>query len=333
MIRMLSAAGKLFSLAIGILFALSVAANAEVWRMATKQPAGSPEGKAFAKFAELVGEYTKGKIEVKVFPSEQLGKTDAALEQLQAGTVHVYPEGPSYMRKWVSQMEFVGSPFLFKDRPHWVRFMHSPEVQGWLKQVEDKAGIAIIGDITAFVRGPYRCLVSKKPVKGLADLKGLKMRQFKNQTVIDLWGRLGAEVRVLGWTEVYSSISRGIVESVTSPIALVESMKFYEVAPHIIRTDEYPQTAAFMTNAKAYRGLTPELRAAVDRAHADASKYSADLMGSITTESLKRMAAKGVTYDEIDTSDIVNEAAKFYSELEKAGKLPDGYMKIVDAAR
>jgi TRAP-type transport system periplasmic protein len=333
MSRKFTLLGALAGFAVAIVLGFTTMAQAEVWRMATKQTADGPEGKAFAKFAELVGKYTEGKIEVKVYPSEQLGKTEAALEQLQAGTVHVYPEGPSYMRKWVPQMEFAGAPFLFKDRPHWVRFMHSPEVTGWIKQVEEKAGIAIIGDITGFVRGPYRCLVSKKRVKGLADLKGLKMRQFPNQTVVNLWTRLGAEVRVLGWTEVYSSISRGIVESVTSPIALVESMKFYEVAPHIIRTDEYPQTAAFMVNAKAYRGLTPELRAAVDRAHKDASTFSAEQMDSITKASLKRMAAKGVTYDEIDTTDIVNEAAKFYAELEKAGKLPVGYMKIVESAR
>jgi hypothetical protein len=80
---------------------------------------------------------------------------------------------------------------------------------------------------------------------------------------------------VLGWTEVYESIDRGIVEAVNSPIALVESMRFYEVAPHIVRHDEYPQSVAFMVNADAYEGLSPELREAVDKAYADAAVFSA----------------------------------------------------------
>jgi TRAP-type transport system periplasmic protein len=70
------------------------------------------------------------------------------------------------------------------------------------------------------------------------------------------WRHLGAEVRTLAWTEVYESIGRGIVEAVNSPVALVEPMRFYEVAPHIVRHDEYPQGLAFMTNARCGTGST-----------------------------------------------------------------------------
>lgn len=309
------------------------AANAEVWRIATKMPAGSPEGKGFAKFGELVTKYTNGKIEVKVFPSEQLGKSEAVLEQVQAGTITVYTEGSAYLEKWVPEMGFASSsPFLFKSRDQWVRFMHSPEVKGWLKKVEDVAGIAIIGQITDFVRGPYRVLVTKKPVKGLADLQGLKMRQAPLDLLVKGWTYLGCEVRVLGWTEVYESISRGVVESATSPMALVESMKFTEVAPYVIKTDEYWQSIAFMVNAKAYRGLSPELKAAVDKAFGEAAQYNNDLMAKEAKDSIARLQKKGVTYSEIDLTPIFDKAAGFYQKLEQDGKLPAGFLKLVKAA-
>ncbi|HCF72837.1 MAG TPA: C4-dicarboxylate ABC transporter substrate-binding protein, partial [Gammaproteobacteria bacterium] len=70
---------------------------------------------------------------------------------------------------------------------------------------------------------------------------GIKLRHHPDQLGVDVWTSLGLEVRVLGWTEVYESIQRGIVEAVNSPIALVEAMKFYEVAPNIVRHNEYPQ--------------------------------------------------------------------------------------------
>ena len=326
-------AGRLTALTAALILGLVTTASAETWRIASKMPPTSPEGKGFAKFGELVGKYTDGKIDVKVFPSEQLGKSEAALEQLQAGTITVYVEGPSYLAKWVPEMRYTSASFMFKDRPSWVKFMHTPTVQGWLKKVEDEAGIAIVGDITGFVRGPYRVLVSKKRVKGLADLQGLKLRMAPMQLAVDLWTYLGCEVRVLGWTEVYESISRGIVNSVTSPVALVQSMKFYEVAPHIIRTDEYPQTIAFMANAKAYRGLSDELRAAVDKAFFDAADYSNNLMQDSAAASLKAMEAKGVTYDEIDTSDIVAKAAEFYRMKEKKGEMPAGFMDLVASSK
>ena len=65
--------------------------------MATKMSPDNPEGQAFQLFADKVAEYTNGELEVKVYPSEQLGKTEAVLEQLQAGTVQAYPEGSSYL--------------------------------------------------------------------------------------------------------------------------------------------------------------------------------------------------------------------------------------------
>ncbi len=110
-------------------------------------------------------------------------------------------------------------------------------------------------------------------------------------------------------------------------------MKFYEVAPHIIRTDEYPQTIAFMANAKAYRSLSPELKAAVDKAFFDAADYSNNLMQDAAAASLKAMQAKGVTYDEIDTSDIVAKAAEFYRMKEQKGEMPAGFMDLVASSK
>ena len=62
-------------------------------------PPDSLEGKAFQYFADKIAEYSGGKIDLKICPSEQLGKTEAALEQAQAGTVDIYPEGASYLKK------------------------------------------------------------------------------------------------------------------------------------------------------------------------------------------------------------------------------------------
>ena len=87
---------------IGLFFSINIALAADVtWRMAHKMPPDSPEGKVFQKFADLVDEYSNGKMMIKMFPNEQLGKTNAVLEQLKMGTVHLYAEGSTYMKKWV----------------------------------------------------------------------------------------------------------------------------------------------------------------------------------------------------------------------------------------
>jgi TRAP-type transport system periplasmic protein len=183
------------------------------------------------------------------------------------------------------------------------------------------------------VRGPYRVLVTKKPVASLAEMKGLKLRLHPDKLAADVWGFLGTETRVLAWTEVYQSINSGIVQAVNSPIALVESMRFYEVAPNIVRHNEYFQEIAFLTNAKAFDSLAPDVKAALLRAHGDTAKYSQELMGAEAAASIERMKARGVTYTEMDIKPIVARMKEFYAEQEKSGALPKGYMAAVEAAR
>lgn len=314
-------------------FAAAPEADAQTWRMSTKQPADSPEGKVFQRFADLAGQYSGGKLKVQVYPSEQLGKDDAVLEQLQLGTIHLYVEGVTYLQKWVPDTKWISAPFLFEDREHWARFTKGPLVQGWLAEAKTKAGIVVMGDMSSVVRGPYRVLVTKKPVANLAEMRGLKLRLHPDKLTADVWGFLGTETRVLAWTEVYQSINSGIVQAVNSPIALVESMRFYEVAPNIVRHNEYFQEIAFLTNAKAYESLAPDVRAAVLRAHAEAGKYSQELMGAEAVASIERMKARGVTYSEMDIKPVVARMKDFYAEQEKAGNLPKGFMAAVEAAR
>jgi TRAP-type C4-dicarboxylate transport system substrate-binding protein len=324
----------LAALAIGVgLILVGAQANADTWRMSHKMPPGSVEGKLFQIFADRVDQYTNGKLKIQVFPAEQLGKDDTVLEQLQIGTINVYPEGGSYLQKWVPDVKWMSAPFLFDNRDHWSRFLHTPLYKSWIKQLEDKAGITVIGDESKFVRGPYRVMVAKKPVHSLQDIQGLKLRMHPDQLASAAWRHLGAEVRVLAWTDVYESISRGIVQAVNSPIALVEPMRFYEVAPHIIRHNEYPQGIAFMANAKAYHGLDDTTRNEVLKAYDDTAQESQQIMADAAAKVLRDMKAKNVTYEEIDTQPFVKRMASFYKEAEEKGDMPKGFMDAVNSAR
>ncbi|SEC19051.1 TRAP transporter substrate-binding protein [Nitratireductor aquibiodomus] len=324
-------------LAAGVMTAIgaaaTVSAQAETWRMAHKMPPDSIEGELFQFFADKVVEKTGGEVEIKVFPNEQLGSDDTVLEQLQIGTVNVYPEGTSYLQKWVPDIKFTSAPFLFDDREHWVRFMQSDLVKGWFKQIEDEAGIALIGSPTAFLRGPYRVMVTDKPWTNLQEMQGTRLRMHPDELAAAAWRHLGAEVRTLAWTEVYESISRGIVDAVNSPIALVEPMKFYEVAPHVIRHDEYPQGMAFMTNAKRWNALSDERRAQILDAFAEMAVESEKRMNAAADKDLEAMKAKDVAYSEPDTSDFVERMGSFYQEMEEKGELPEGFLDAVRSSR
>ena len=312
---------------------MSQIASAETWRMATKMPVDSPEGKIFSKFAELVAEKTGGDLTIEVYPNEQLGKEDAVLEQLQAGIVHIYAEGFGYMRKWAPELAWVSPAFVFDDYDHWVRFMDTDLVKGWFDTAAEASGVRPLGSPTAVLRGPYRVMASNKPINGLDDIAGLKIRMHADQLAIATWDHLGAEVLTLPWTETYQSISKGIVEAVNSPVSLVESMRFNEVAPYVTRHDEYWQSIGFMMNDASYQALSDELRAGLLEAYCETGDYSREILQAETDASLERIEKGGATYSVVDTKPFVEKMVSLYKEMESTGVMPAGYLAAVEAAR
>lgn len=314
-------------------FCLNSTAMAETWRLATKVTPQSPEGQVHQKFADLVSEYTNGDLTVKIFPSEQLGDPQSVLEQVSAGVIDIFVDDVTYLEKWNSDITWVGAPFIFDDRDHWTCFLKSDYFGGLVETVAAEANVTTIGYVGPLIRGPYRVILSTDPINGLDDVANLKLRIWDNQLMVDVWTAMGAEVRVLGWTDVYQAIQTGIVESVTAPAALVESMKFNEVAPHIRRTDEFNQASAYMINTESLNKLTDAQKAGVMRAYEEAGAFSAQLMGSIASDSFERMVANGATYDKLDTAPFIARAREIYQDLALNGKIPAGFLEAVDTAR
>lgn len=312
--------------------ALPVAA--ETWRLSSMVSPDSIEGQAYEILAEKAAEYSNGDLTIRIFPNSQIGEMDAVVEQLSAGVIQLAPSAMTFLARWEENIRFVSAPFLFEDYDHWAEFIRGEMVQGWLGNVTEASGISVLGDAPAFPRGSFRTLLSVDPVTSAEDIAELRIRQFNSQLVIDVWENQGAEVVVLSWGEVYDSINRNIVNAVTSPLELIESTRFYEVAPNIVRTDEYPQAIAFMMNNEAFENLSSENQDALLRAHADASAFAWESIFSGADETVERIKAlEGVTYsDSFDLSAVLATTSEFYAALEAAGELPEGLMGAVEAA-
>lgn len=321
--------------AAAIVASTSLPVAAETWRLSSMVAPESIEGQAYELLAEKVAEYSNGDLTIRVFPNSQIGQMDAVVEQLSAGVIQLAPSAMTFLARWEDSIRYASAPFLFDDYDHWAAFIRGDMVQGWLANVTEQSGISILGDVPAFPRGSFRTLLSVEPVTSSDDIAALQIRQFNSQLVIDVWENMGAEVVVLPWGEVYDAINRKIVNAVTSPLELIESTRFYEVAPNIIRTDEYPQAIAFMMNDDAFQALSDENKDALVRAHADAAAFVWNAVFSGADETVERIKAlDGVTYsDSFDTSAIVAKTAEFYAAREAAGELPKGLMEAVGTAR
>ncbi|PRX08566.1 UNVERIFIED_ORG: TRAP-type C4-dicarboxylate transport system substrate-binding protein [Martelella mediterranea] len=328
MTRGLMAAGLTLGLALA-----SSAAFAETWRMAVDQSLESPEGQGIQRFADLVEEYSDGDLTIQLFPFEQLGKTDAVMEQLSSNVIQIQSAGLVRLIKWNPDIAYMNAPFLFEDREHWVRFMHSDLVNGWFDGIAEEANVAVLGDPTIFLRGPYRVIVSTKPVHTIDDLAGLRLRMHPDDLAVEAWQYLGTDVRVMAWSEVYQGLSRSMIDAVNSPISLVESTRFQEVAKNVAEHDEYWQSVGFMMNTDAYDALSEKDQEALQKAYVEASAYGTELVENSVDASIERMQSEGVTFSKMETGPLVEKMQQFYDEKDQAGALPEGFLAAVEASR
>ena len=315
-------------LAIMVVFSFSTAAAKSIHlKMATKQPFNSPEGKAFLFFADLVKKKTNNELIVDVFPSEQLGTTEVSLKGVQIGAIDIYAEGTTYLKMFIPEYEYFSPPFVFQSRGQFLRFMRSDYIRGLEKQLAEKHGIKLIDTEHTWVRGPYRVLCSTKPIMNLADLQGVKMRMFPNQFVVGVWTELGARPTVLPWTETYLALKQGIVEMVTSPVSLVGAMKFTEPAKYVTRTDEYPQTIVFATNARKFNKLSPAHQKALIDACNEAGLKSNELVGEAAEKVIQQFIEKDkAVFIRTSMKPFSKKLESFYAKAEKEGKIPAGLL-------
>lgn len=308
-------------------------AAAVEWRFASKLPPDSPEGRTHQYFAEQVAKYSHGQMKIKIFPSEQLGKGNAVMEQLQMGAIHLYAEGPQYPQKWVPEIKLTAAAFLFDNRDHWVRFMESEMVKGWYKKAEDQAGIKVLGNPATISRGPYRVMLSTVPITGLNDVGQLKLRLPADRMQTATWNELGAEVRTIAFTEVYEAMKRGIVNSVNLPISLAEVTKVYEVAKYVTPHKEFYQSISYMMNKRAWDRLPEDLQQAMLRAHEDLAEYSLKQNLSFAEKGIKIMKKNGVAFGEIDRAPFIHAMQTYYQREQQAGNLPAEFLKTVQATK
>ncbi len=318
---------------VGAALAISATqATATTWRMSTKVPPDSFEGLLHQEFADKIAEYTDGEVTVYVYPSEQLGDAQTVLEQVSSGIIDIFVDDVSYLNRYNQDITWTSAPFLFDDRDHWTCFMTSDYFHSILDTIAENDNIGVIGDVGSFGRG-FRVLVTKNEVQSFDDVERLKLRLWDNQMMVDVWTALGTAPLVLAWTDVYQSLQTGIVEAVTSPSILVESMKFYEVAPYVSRTDEFNQANAYMINQTSWNGISDAQKEAILRAYREVSETAMAGVQAAFDASLETMLAQGATYKELDTAPFVAAAAEVYQRYDVDGTLPEGFLEAVDVAR
>jgi tripartite ATP-independent transporter DctP family solute receptor len=191
-------------------------------------PVGYPTDLGQQAFANEITKATNGKFKFKIFPQMTLGAQNSAIDQLRFGVIDwaVFNLGP--LSETVPEFKLLTLPYVFKSDEHMYRVMDS-EIGDKMAAAMTKHGLVGLGWYGSGARSFY---TSKKPVKSVEDLKGMKFRVMKTAVFVDTIEALGAKAAPLPYSEVYTAIKTGVVDGAENNWPSYESSGHYEVAKY-----------------------------------------------------------------------------------------------------
>jgi tripartite ATP-independent transporter DctP family solute receptor len=267
---MIRKARRLFDLAAmtAVAFAASFAvspAEARTFRSADVHAKDFPTNMAVKFMGDELGKATGGKDSVKVFGDSSLGSEKDTVEQVKIGALDMVRVSSASFHGIVPESVIPSLPFLFRDIEHFRKTMYGPQGDKVLAAF-DKAGF--IG--LALYESGARSVYAKKPIKTLADMKGLKIRVQPSDLMVSLVGAMGASPTPMPFAEVYTGLKTGLVDAAENNYPSYDENKHYESAPVFSETMHVMTPEVLVFSKKTWDTLSKEQQTAI-RAAAKAS--------------------------------------------------------------
>ena len=251
----------------------------------------TPKGKGAEYFKKLAEERTNGRVKVEVYPNSSLFKDGEEMEALQLGSVQmVAPSVSKFGPLGVREFEVFDLPYVFDNYDELHRVTQGEVGKQLFKKLEGK-GITGL----AYWDNGFKEMSANKPLRNPQDLKGLKMRIQSSKVLDGQMRAFGALPQVMAFSEVYQAMQTGVVDGSENPPSNFLTQKMHEVQKYVTLTDHGVIEYAVIVNKKFWDGLPPDIRATLEGAMKDATKYANDIAKKENDDALAAVKASGKT--------------------------------------
>lgn len=275
----------------GLFFGVAQAAEPIVIKFSHVVATDTPKGKAAMMFKDLAEKYTKGRVQVQVYANSTLYKDKEEMEALQMGAVQLLaPSLAKFRPLGVKEFEVFDLPFIFDDYNDLHKVTQGPIGKSLLDKLEPK-GIKGL----AYWDNGFKSFSANRPLKNVADYRGLKMRIQSSKVLASQMNALGAIPQVMAFSEVYQALQTGVVDGTENPISNLYTQKMHEVQKHLSLTNHGYLGYAVIANKKFWDGLPADIRAQLDKAMKEATDYANKIAKQENDADLENVRKSGKT--------------------------------------
>ncbi len=242
------------------------------------------------KFEELTKKYYGKPINFVLHRNSELGLEKDYFVYLNQGKGVDYAiVSPAHMSTFSRAAPFIDAPFLFRDVNHWRKVLDADLFKPIADEIAQKADVMLIG----YAGGGTRNIFANKPVRNLAEMKGLKVRVMGAPIWTRTFAAAGMSPSVIAYNEIYNAIQNGVIAAGDNEAAGVEQMRFYEVGPNLSMTEHSITIRPLCFSRKTFKILPADLQAAIVKAGKEAGAYGRELEAREDVAKLDAMEKAG----------------------------------------
>jgi tripartite ATP-independent transporter DctP family solute receptor len=235
------------------LFAASPGA-ARDFRAADTQAEDYPTVQALIAMDQLVSQRTGGRHRIRVFHSRQLGEEKETIEQTRVGAIDLDRTNVAPMGSFVPEANVLALPFLFRSIDHLYRVLDGPVGQDILASFEPHGFIGL----AYYDSGARSIYNSVRPVRSLADLKGMRIRVQQSDLMVDMIKALGAEAVAMPYGQVLTGLTNRLIDGAENNWPSYVTTNHYTAARYYSMTEHTMSPEVLVMSRKAWDSLSPE---------------------------------------------------------------------------
>jgi len=246
------------------------AAAARDFRAADTQSADYPTVQALLFMDQLVNERTQGRHRIRVFHSRQLGEEKETIEQTRVGAIDLNRTNVAPLGSFVPEANVLALPFLFRSMDHLYAVLDGPIGADLLASF---AGHGFVG-LAFYDSGARSIYDSVRPIRTLADVKGLRLRVQQSDLMEDMIRALGAQPVALPYGQVLTGLTTKLIDGAENNWPSYVTTNHYTAARYYTVTEHTMSPEVLIMSSKAWESLSSEDQ----RIFQDAAKESASFM-------------------------------------------------------
>ena len=250
-------------------------------------------GQTASEFKRLVEEKSGGSITIDVRDSGVLGSENDVLDAIVGGddSIDMSRISAFALTSYGAKKSMLLSiPYTFENRDHWWAFANSDLAQEFLKEPQE-IGLPLRGIF--YGEEGFRHFFANKPINGIEDLNGMKIRVSNDPVMNGMVEGLGGSPTVVSFGELYSALNTGVCDAAEQPIANYKSNAFPEVANNLILDGHTLGAIQCVITDTAWAKLTPAQQAVIMEAGKEVQAFNQQLSQSAEDEVLQQLKDEG----------------------------------------